>query len=72
MATAAFNKTNFCYQQFGLKFREESSKVLHLEQILVWYWNLDSSEGRSEIPGKFLNVVLEKGEDQLDQLCEKW
>jgi hypothetical protein len=28
---------------------------------------------RSEMPGKFWNVVLEKdGEDQLDQLCEKW
>jgi len=33
--------------------------------------NLDSSEGRSEIRWMFLNVVLEKGEDQLDQLCEK-
>jgi hypothetical protein len=27
---------------------------------------------RSEIPGKFLNVVLEKdGEDHLHQLCDK-
>ena len=32
-----------------------------------------SSESRSQIPGKFWNVVLEKdGKDQLDQLCEKW
>jgi hypothetical protein len=28
---------------------------------------------RSEIPGKFLNMVLEKdGEDQLDRWCEKY
>jgi hypothetical protein len=34
--------------------------------------NLDTSEIRSEIPGKFLNVILEKdGEDQLVRLCEK-
>ena len=32
----------------------------------------DGSGSRSEIPGKFGNVVLEKdGEDQLDRLCEK-
>jgi hypothetical protein len=32
----------------------------------------DTSESRSEIPGKFWHVVLEKaGEDQLDQSCEK-
>ena len=30
------------------------------------------SGSRSDIPGKFLNVVLEKdGEDQLDRSCEK-
>ena len=35
--------------------------------------NLDTSENRSEIPGKFWNVVLEKDrEDHLDGLCEKW
>jgi len=29
-------------------------------------------ESRSEIPGKFLNVVLEKDEDdQIDRSCEK-
>jgi hypothetical protein len=32
---------------------------------------LDASGSRSETPGKFLNVVLEKdGEDQLDRSCE--
>ena len=39
--------------------------------ILITY--LDASGSRSEIPGKFWNVVLEKdGEDQLDRSCEKW
>jgi len=34
---------------------------------------MDASGRRSEIPGKFWNVVLEKdGEDQLDQSREKW
>jgi hypothetical protein len=47
--------------------------VLYLEHSFVWCWNLDSSKGRSETPGKFWYVVLEKdGDDQLDQLCEKW
>jgi hypothetical protein len=33
---------------------------------------MDASGSRSEIPGKFRNVVLEKdGEDQLDRSCEK-
>ena len=31
----------------------------------------DTSESRSEITGKFLNVVLEKDGDQLDHSCEK-
>ena len=47
--------------------------MLHLEYGFVWCWNLDASGSRSEIPGKFWNVVLEKdGEDQLDRSCEKW
>jgi len=34
--------------------------------------NLDASGIRSEIPGKLLNVMLEKdGEDQLNRSCEK-
>jgi hypothetical protein len=54
------------------KKKEETSKLLHLEQNLVWCWRLETSESRSEIPGKFLNVVLEKdGKDQLDRSCEK-
>ena len=52
---------------------EETSKMLHLEHGFVWCWNLDASGSRSEIPGKWWNVVLEKdGEDQLDRSCEKW
>ena len=32
----------------------------------VWYWKLETSESRSAIPGKILNVVLVKdAEDQL-------
>jgi hypothetical protein len=34
---------------------------------------MDTPESRSEVSGKFWNVVLEKnGEDQLDRSCEKW
>jgi len=45
--------------------------VLHLEHSFIWCLNLDASGSRSEIPGKFRNVVLEKdGEDQLDRSCE--
>jgi hypothetical protein len=41
--------------------------MLHWEQSFVWCGNLDSSETRSEVPGKFWNVVLEEdGEDKLD------
>jgi len=32
----------------------------------------DFSESRSEIPGKFCNMILENdGEDKLDRSCEK-
>jgi hypothetical protein len=31
----------------------EASDVLHLEHSFVWCGNLDSSETRSEVPGKF-------------------
>jgi hypothetical protein len=52
--------------QIGLKFKEENSEVLHLEHWVVCCWNMDTSESRLEISGKFWNVVLEKdGEDQL-------
>jgi hypothetical protein len=35
MAKAAFNKKNF-HQQTGIKFKEETSKVLRLEHTFVW------------------------------------
>jgi len=55
------------HQQTGLKFQEESSKMLHLEYNFAWCCKLDSTENRSEILGKFENLVLEKDrEDQLD------
>ena len=34
------------YQQIGLKFEEETSKMLHLEHGFVWCWNLDASGSR--------------------------
>ena len=73
MAKAAFNKKkNLFYQQIGLHFEEETSEMLRLEHGSVWCWNLDALGNRSETPGKFWNVVLEKdGEDQLDRSCEK-
>jgi hypothetical protein len=37
MAKAAFNKKKtLFYQQTGLKFEEETSKMLHLEHGFVW------------------------------------
>ena len=61
------------YQHIGLKTEEETSKMVHLEHSFIWCWNLDDLCSRSETPGKFSNVVLEKdGEDQLYRSCEKW
>jgi len=47
--------------------------MLHVELSFVCYWNWDTSVNRSDIPGKFWNVVKEKkGENWLDRSCEKW
>ena len=70
MAKAAFSKKKIFHQQTGLKFKEETSKMLHLGNNFVWCWKLDTWESGSEIPWKFWNVVLEKY--QLDWSCEKW
>jgi hypothetical protein len=43
-----------------VKFEEETSEMLHLEHSVLWCWNLDTLESRSELPWKFWNVVLEK------------
>ena len=47
-------------QLYGHKFKGKTSKILHLEHSFSLRWKLDTSESRSEIPGKFWNVVLEK------------
>ena len=73
MAKATFNKKRVFYWHIGLKIDEETSKMLHLEHSFIWCWNLDASGSRSETPGEFWNVFLEKDrEDQLDRSCEKW
>jgi hypothetical protein len=54
----------FLHKKIGLKIKEETSKVLHSEQNFERC--LDTFEGRSEIPGKFCYVVLEKDGDQMD------
>jgi hypothetical protein len=41
------------HQQIRFRAKEEISEVLHLEHSFVWCGNLDSSETRSEVPGKF-------------------
>jgi len=48
------------HQQIGPKLKEETRKVLHLLHSFVMCWNLDISESRWEMSGKFWNVVLEK------------
>jgi len=45
---------------------------MHCNFSTDWYGTENWTDSRSEIPGKFLNVVLEKDEkDQLDPSCEK-
>jgi hypothetical protein len=53
MAKAAFNKKKTQHQQNRLRAKEETSEVLHLEHSFVWCENLNSSETRSEVSGKF-------------------
>ena len=68
MAKAAFNgKNNLFTSKFDLNLRKKTSKVLHLEHSIVRCCNLDTLKSRSEILGKFWNVMLKKdGEDKLD------
>ena len=66
MAQAAFNRQKTFHQQTGLKFKEETSEMLHLDHNIVcaktWaYRKVDQK-----------HLVLEKdGEDQVDRSCEK-
>jgi hypothetical protein len=47
---AAFDKKKKTYhQQIELKFRDETSEVLHLEYSFVCCWYIDTLEIRSEI-----------------------
>jgi hypothetical protein len=47
--------------KLDLILRKALVKCYTLSRALyVWCWNFDISPSRSEIPGKFRNVVLEK------------
>jgi hypothetical protein len=51
MAKAEFNKKKTLFiSKLDLNLRK---KVLHLEYSLVWCGNVDTSESRSEVSGKF-------------------
>jgi hypothetical protein len=69
VCTLAVKKNQGRFRHVGsdhslVRTKEQISEVEH---NFVWCGNLDSSETRSEVPGKFRNVVLEKdGEDKLD------
>jgi len=50
----------------------EKLKPLIFRSVNALFWDFDTSECRSEIPGNLGNVVLEKdGRDDLDRSCEK-
>jgi hypothetical protein len=54
MAKAAFNKKTLFTSKLDLELRKKLVKcLLHLEHSFVWCGNLDSSESRSEVRGKF-------------------
>jgi len=60
--------------KMDFQIKEGTSAMLHLGRSFLWCWNLDSdsSESRSEIHGRFWNVMLEKDEeDELDRSCEQ-
>jgi hypothetical protein len=74
MAKPAINRKKTLFtRKLNLHFKEETSKVLHLDQSILCYRNLDTLDNRLEIAEKFWNVVLEKdGEDQFNRTCENW
>ena len=53
MPKSAFKSKKTFHQQIGLRFREETSDVLHLRRSILWCWNVNTSEIRWEIPGAF-------------------
>ena len=59
--------------QLDLNLRKKLVKCYIWSRVLYGAETYSTSESRSEIAGKFWNLVLEKdGGDQLDRLCEKW
>jgi len=63
---------NLLISMMGFQFKEGTSEMQHLRRSFLLCWNLDSSESRSEIHGRFWNVMLEKDEeDELDRSCEQ-
>ena len=53
-------------QQIGLKFKEETNEILHLEQSFLSHWHFGIQIRNT------LQVLGKDGKDQLDQLREKW
>jgi hypothetical protein len=60
-STAMLKQELSLHQQTGLKFKEGTNKVLHLQHNSVLYWNLDTSDNRSEIPQKGLKCGAGEG-----------
>jgi len=42
-------KVESLHQQSGLKFKEETREMLHLQHSFVRCWHVDTSQSRSEI-----------------------
>jgi hypothetical protein len=55
-------------EQIRHKMNLEIDALLHFEHNSVW-WNLDTSESRSEIPEKFWNVVPDIGVEVLGRIA---
>jgi len=73
MTKAAFNKKKTLFiSKLDVNLRKKLVKCYIWSMALCGAETWDASGSRSEIPGKFLDVVLEKDEeDQLDRSCEK-
>jgi hypothetical protein len=72
MAKAAIGKKKILStSQIDLNLKKKLVKC-YIWSTEMWCWNVDTSKSRSEIPGKFWNVVLVKEGDQLEHSCKKW
>jgi hypothetical protein len=60
MAKAPFNKKKTFRQQIGLKFKEETSKVLHLEHSFVWCWRRMDVSWTNFVQNEVLHRVKEE------------